>query len=131
MEKLILNRLDWYLETGNHLPHTLIGFRRHVCTEGVAFRIQEDVFAHPSTAQLHTIVGVYLKKAFNNVTHAAILYNLQETQPGSRLFNYIKDFLSKRTAQTIRPDGQPSPPSPSHAARHKTPSYPQLYSTSP
>ncbi|KAG0431844.1 hypothetical protein HPB47_021374 [Ixodes persulcatus] len=67
---------------------------------------------HTPSCARGTIIEVDLKKAFDNVAHAAILYNLQETQPGSRLFNYIKDFLSERTAQIIVPSGQPSPPFP-------------------
>ncbi|KAG0411692.1 hypothetical protein HPB47_011174 [Ixodes persulcatus] len=53
-ENMVLNRLDWHLEAGDHLPHTHIGFRRHVSTQDIVFRIQGDVFAHPSTTQLRT-----------------------------------------------------------------------------
>ncbi|KAH9371294.1 hypothetical protein HPB48_016327 [Haemaphysalis longicornis] len=62
MEKVVLARLEWHLENNSHLPATMVGFRKHVSTQGIAKRIHEDVYAQPSAAQLRTIVGVDIKK---------------------------------------------------------------------
>lgn len=97
MEKMVLARLEWHLENNGHLPPTMVGFLKHVSTQDVAKRIHEDVYAQPSAAQLRTIVGVDIKKAFDNVLHDAILLSLKTTAPGIRMFNYIKNFLTDRT----------------------------------
>ncbi|EEC14859.1 hypothetical protein IscW_ISCW010747 [Ixodes scapularis] len=75
---MALHRLNWHLEHHNHLVPTMVGFRSLVSSQDVALRIQEDVYAFPSTAQLGT-VGVDIKKAFDNVDHATIFTNLVET----------------------------------------------------
>ena len=82
MEKMALHRLQWHLEHHEHLAPTMVGFRQHVSTQDVARRIRSDVYDYKSTAQLRTIVGVDIHKAFDNVDHAAILRNLNETHPG-------------------------------------------------
>ncbi|KAM7306284.1 hypothetical protein ISCGN_010015 [Ixodes scapularis] len=97
MEKMALNRLEWHLEATNQLPHTLVGFRKHVSTQDVAKMIKEQVYDNPSTVQQRTIVAVDLKKAFDNVTHEAILRNLRETNPRNRMYRYVKNFLKDRT----------------------------------
>lgn len=112
MEKMALNRLEWHLEATNQLAHTLVGFRKHVSTQDVAKMIKEQVYDNPSTVQQRTIVAVDLKRAFDNVTHEAILRNLRETNPGNRMYRYVKNFLKDRTVRILDPEGQPSEPYP-------------------
>ncbi|XP_070395672.1 uncharacterized protein [Dermacentor albipictus] len=50
------------------------------------------------TNDTKAILGVDLTKAFDNVTHSAILQNLTTLGVGARMYNYIRDFLSHRTA---------------------------------
>lgn len=99
MEKMVLERLEWHLEGLQLLPETMIGFRKHVSTQDAMLRIKNQVFDLPSTAQLRTIVGVDMQRAFDSVTHRAILENLKATKPGPRVYNYVKDFLSERTVK--------------------------------
>ncbi|KAM7289396.1 hypothetical protein ISCGN_029525 [Ixodes scapularis] len=99
MEKMALNRLEWHLEATNQLAHTLVGFRKHVSTQDVAKMIKEQVYDNPSTVQQRTIVAVDLKRAFDNVTHEAILRNLRKTNPGNRMYRYVKNFLKDRTVK--------------------------------
>ncbi|KAM7284815.1 hypothetical protein ISCGN_001909 [Ixodes scapularis] len=97
MEKMALNRLEWHLDATNQLAHTLVRFRRHVSTQDVAKMIKEQVYDNPSRIQQRTIVAVDIKRAFDNVTHKAILRNLRETNPGNRIYRYVKNFLKDRT----------------------------------
>ncbi|EEC06588.1 reverse transcriptase, putative [Ixodes scapularis] len=89
----------------------MVGFRQHMSTQDVARRIRTDFYDYKSTTHQRTIVGVDIHKAFDNVDPAAMLQNLDETQPGCRLFNYVKNFLTDRTLFIIDPDGNPSQPS--------------------
>lgn len=45
------------------------------------------------------ILGLDLTKAFDTVTHKAILQNLQKLDVGRKTYAYIKDFLTDRTAK--------------------------------
>ncbi|XP_050033298.1 uncharacterized protein [Dermacentor andersoni] len=105
---MALTRLEWHLESQGHLPDTLIGFRRHVCAQDVALQITTDVYDHPSSAQLRTIVGVDIKRAFDNVLHQAIIDNLAATKPGERMVRYVCAFPSARQVRFLGRDTQPS-----------------------
>ncbi|XP_037574531.1 uncharacterized protein LOC119456785 [Dermacentor silvarum] len=48
------------------------------------------------------ILALDLEGAFDNVTHASILTNLNETRCGRRTFGYVKDFLSSPKARISR-----------------------------
>lgn len=48
---------------------SLINFRKHVRTQNVALLIYERVYTHAISAQLRTIVGVDVKKSFDDVHH--------------------------------------------------------------
>ncbi|XP_077550590.1 uncharacterized protein LOC144163712 [Haemaphysalis longicornis] len=47
------------------------------------------------------ILVLDLKGAFDNVSYASVLENLRKTGCGRKIFSYLKDFLTKRTA-TVR-----------------------------
>lgn len=81
---MVLTRLEGHLENTDQLAHTLIGFRKHVCTEGAALMTHEEEYATPSAVELRTIVEVDIK-TFDNVVHIAVMQNLAETIPGCRV----------------------------------------------
>lgn len=99
MEKMVLRRLEWHMESQNILPETMIGFRKHVSTQDAMLRLKQQIFDNPSSAQLRTVAGIDMSKAFDGVLHTTILNNLKEIYPGRKIYNYIKDFLSNRKAK--------------------------------
>lgn len=109
--KMALTRLEWHLENIDQLAHTLIGFRKHVSAQDVAFMIHEVVYATPSAVQLRTIVAIDIKKAFDSPT------DRHHATPGgdkpSRSYDSVhQTFLTNRTMRIPGPDGQPSERSP-------------------
>lgn len=113
VERMVLTRLEWHIEHTNSLHYTMTGFRRHVSTQDNMLRLHQEVFEPRSYAQTRTIVGLDIQKAFDNVTHKAILDKLLSTGPGQKMYNYIKDFLTNRTVE-IQIDDYRSAPSPLH-----------------
>ncbi|KAM7284950.1 uncharacterized protein ISCGN_031948 [Ixodes scapularis] len=97
MEKMVLRRLEWHLHNQGTFHQTMTGFRRHVSTQDTMLRIKQDVYDYPSTAQTRTIIGIDIRKAFDNVSHQAIFDKIAEISPGKRLEAYIRSFLSNRT----------------------------------
>lgn len=67
-------------------------------------QIREDILTK-KTLDTRVIVGLDVSKAFDNVQHTAILKQLSALNVGQKTFNYIKDFLTNRTA-TISMGGE-------------------------
>ncbi|XP_037505752.1 uncharacterized protein LOC119382092 [Rhipicephalus sanguineus] len=98
LEHVVLTRLTNYLEDRNLLPHTMLGFRRNLSTQDAMLQIKHQVIDSP-TRSTKAILGLDLKKAFDNVTHATVLAKLQELGLGERTYNYVRDFLTNRKAK--------------------------------
>ncbi|KAM7297307.1 hypothetical protein ISCGN_022460 [Ixodes scapularis] len=97
MERMVLHRLQQHLEDTQALPYCMIGYRSHLSTQDTLLRIHEQILQSPSTAQLRAILAIDLTKAFDYVDHDAMLSELADTQCGSRMYNYVRDFLRSRT----------------------------------
>ena len=96
MEHVILNRLHRHEESEKLFPPTMIGFRRHMSTQDLMIRVRDGVIKpRPYTRAL---LALDMAKAFDRVKHEAILNALNEANFGQRTFNYIQNFLYKRTA---------------------------------
>ncbi|KAG0411270.1 hypothetical protein HPB47_011622 [Ixodes persulcatus] len=97
MERMALHCLQQHLEDTQALPHCMIGYRSHHSTQDTLLRIHEEILQSPSTAQLRAILAIDLTKAFDYVDHDAMLSELADTQCGSHMYNYVRDFLRSRT----------------------------------
>lgn len=95
-ERIIRTRLQNYIED-NFYPYTMVRFRKGLCTQDALLRISEEVI---NTIPTHgeNPFTLDLKGAFDNTSHHAILEELSGLNCGERIFNYIKAFLSNRTA---------------------------------
>lgn len=103
MEHVIQNRLSRYLEDKELYPDTMIGFRAKLSVCDVMLQIKEEII-EKVTQDTRVIVGLDVAKAFDNVKHTAILNNLSSLNVGVKTYNYVRDFLSNRTA-TIKLGG--------------------------
>lgn len=107
MEHVTLTRLNSYMNDNGLYPHTVIGFRPKLSTQDVMLQIKHRVI-DAGTADAKAILGLDLAKAFDNVSHKALLENLQDLGAGERTSECIKDFPSERTAEItigeIRPE---------------------------
>lgn len=100
MEHVVLTRLNNHMEDRGLYPHTMIGFRPHLSTQDVMLQIKHQILdARGRTAGLKAILGLDLTKAFDNVTHKAVLENLRDLGVGRKAYTYVRDFLSNRTAK--------------------------------
>lgn len=98
LEHVILNRLQPYLESSDLFPETMFGFRPHLSTHDILLQLKEQVLEHISPHNTGAILALDLKGAFDNVAHHTILTNLSLTNCGRNTYNYIRAFLSNRTA---------------------------------
>lgn len=98
LEKVIQRRLTKYTEENDAWPAELVGFRPGLCTQDTMLRLHNDVVRDFRKKNTKAILGLDLKKAFDNVSHDAILDGLAELRVGERTYNYIRSFLRDRTA---------------------------------
>lgn len=76
----------------------MIGFRRHLSTQDALLQLKHQIIENPGRST-RAILGLDLKKAFDNVRHDAILRQVDKLNLGLRTYNYVRDFLTGRTAR--------------------------------
>lgn len=97
-ERVINSRVMKYLDRENLMPNTQFGFRPHTSTQDVLLWIYKDLLESPKKCQTRCILALDLKGAFDNVSHKSVLEGLSYINCGRRTFEYIRSFLTNRTA---------------------------------
>ncbi|XP_077550539.1 uncharacterized protein LOC144163489 [Haemaphysalis longicornis] len=109
MERMVFRRLQKHLEETDQMPETMYGFRHHLSTQDVMVQLHELVVKQATRHTPRGILALDRTGAFNSVSHASLLQNLNNTRCSRKTFGYIKDFRSYRTA-TIRIGDEKSDP---------------------
>ncbi|XP_075543937.1 putative nicotine oxidoreductase [Dermacentor variabilis] len=65
--------------------------------QDVFLQIKEEILKIPKAGE-NIIITPDLKGAFDNVSHGAIMEGLNKASGGKRVHDYVRAFLSKRTA---------------------------------
>lgn len=102
LEHILNNRWNDYMERHRLFPDSMLGFRAHLGTQDAMLRIQREVLDPPEglpKMDNRAILCLDLQGAFDNVKHRAILDQVSRLDLGERTFNFIRDFLSDRTAR--------------------------------
>ncbi|XP_037558207.1 uncharacterized protein LOC119435411 [Dermacentor silvarum] len=97
MEHILQTRLTRYLENNNLFLSCIFGFRPGLSTQDVFLQLQNHILDSP-VGDTKAILAVYLTKAFDNVTRAAVLEGLLTLGVRQRMYSYNRDFLSQRAA---------------------------------
>lgn len=98
-ERVVNVRLQQYLEESGQVPDTMYGFRAKLSTQDILLQLKEEVLTNIPNAGEHVILAIDIKGAFDNVSHQGILEGLANTNCGERTYNYVRSFLSQRTAE--------------------------------
>ena len=95
-ERLVKNRLEYFLEKQGILPVCQAGFRKgRSCMEHVV-RLSEDV-KRALTAGLTTVATFFdIKRAFDTVWHAKLLDKMQALGITGRMYQFVQTFLDSR-----------------------------------
>lgn len=97
-ERVINSRVMKYLDKEQLLPNTQFGFRPHTSTQDILLWIYKDILENPRSGQTRCLLALDLKGAFDNVSHESILRGLSTVNCGRRTFEYVRSFLTDRTA---------------------------------
>ncbi|KAM7301181.1 uncharacterized protein ISCGN_016721 [Ixodes scapularis] len=86
-ERAVLTRVTDYLEDSDVFSHTMLGFRRNLSTQDVMLQLKHQIVDDTSSST-KAILGLDLKKAFDNVEHAAILDRVRSLGLSLRTYKY-------------------------------------------
>lgn len=62
VERMLLRRLQPYLEAKDIIPNTMYGFRKHLCTQDILLRIKEEILIPASRNSPRAILALDLKE---------------------------------------------------------------------
>lgn len=97
MERIILARLEWFLESNSIYPDTMTGFRQGRGSIDNVMNLTSHVEDHKLRGKLTTTVFLDVRGAFDNVSHSAVLQGLRSIGVKGRLYNWIANYLHNRT----------------------------------
>ena len=99
-EKIINQRLMWYLENGKHLSNSQSGFRHRRSTTDCLVQFEQDIRGALARGQHSIAVFFDLKKAYDMAWKYGILQKLHEFGLRGNLPKFIQNFLNNRQIKT-------------------------------
>ena len=99
IEKMVANRLKWYMEFNSIYSPEQSGFRNRRRTLDHVLRLHDVV--KKALCERRSVLAVFLdfEKAYDMVCRDAILLKLRRIGLSGRMFEFIRSFLSGRTFQ--------------------------------
>lgn len=97
MERMITNRLFWFLEKNNLINYNQSGFRKNRRTLDHLIRLSDTVNKSLATKQNTLAVFLDIEKAYDMVWRKGILYKLHKLGVSGNMINWINDFLHNRS----------------------------------
>ena len=100
MEKILCNRLTYFIENNNKLSFTQGGFRKKMSTMDQIARVENVIRTTMLNKQICLIVFIDLSKAYDIVWHTGLLYKLQAAGVKGKLLKWIQNYLKNRKFKT-------------------------------
>lgn len=99
MEKMVNNRLRWFLEKNNLYNPNQSGFRKNRNTMEQIIRLDNDI--HKAFIKKHFTVGVFIdfQKAFDMLWKHGLLMKMVSLGIRGNLLGWVNSFLTDRTIQ--------------------------------
>lgn len=99
MERMITNRLNWFMEKHDLFNVNQSGFRKRRSTIDQLIKLSDDIVK--SIANKSVVLGVFLdiEKAYDMIWKKGLLYKLDKLGIDGNMFNWINGFLHNRVLQ--------------------------------
>ena len=111
-ERMVLNRLNWLIDSKEIMNPNQAGFQKHKSTEDQLVRIQQEIldgFNNRPKAKRTLMVLIDFSRAFDTVWRKGLLLKLLDYKIPKCMIKWIKEFLSDRTAR-VEIEGTKSKP---------------------
>src|SRR6267154_332344 len=99
MEKIIANRLSWYLEKNNLLNPNQAGFRKKFSTADPIIRLKHEIDVALNAGCFTVAVMIDFKRAFDLLWIDGLILKLIKLKISGNFLKWIKCFLTNRTYQ--------------------------------
>ena len=99
MEKLITNRLQWFLEKNQILSKNQSGFRKNKSTVDQILKLQDSILKKLKNKDSVLAVFIDFERAYDMLNIPTLLRKLQSMGINGNIYNWLKNFLSNRTFQ--------------------------------
>lgn len=98
LEHVVLRRWNNFLEGRGVFSDTMFGFREGLCAQDAMLLLKHEVV---QSRKVGVVLGLDLKSAFDRVQHSAILERMSELGLGKRSYEYVRSFLTGRSAELV------------------------------
>uniref|UniRef100_A0A0B7BRX1 Reverse transcriptase domain-containing protein n=2 Tax=Arion vulgaris TaxID=1028688 RepID=A0A0B7BRX1_9EUPU len=99
-ERMVNNRLYWWLEKTQSLDNTQAGFRRGCRTEDQLFRLVQNTIDGFQNEKHTTAVFIDLQQAYDRVWRKGLLMKMLNMGIHGKMLQWIQTFLQNRTIGT-------------------------------
>ena len=99
MEKLVTNRLTWYLESNDLLNNAQTGFRKGRSTVDQVIKLQDRINKYIRNKGYSLGVFLDFEKAYDMLWRPGLLNKLKSMHINGCMFQWIIDFVSERIFQ--------------------------------
>ena len=100
-EKMVADRLTWYLEGYNIINPIQAGFRKHHSTLDHAIRLKTEAENSLSAGGITVAIFLDFSRAFDLVWTDGLLLKLMKYNIDGNCLNFIKNFLNNRSAEVV------------------------------
>jgi len=99
MEKMVANRLQWYLEKNDIFTGNQSGFRKHKSTIDQILKLQDTILKKLKNKEHVLAVFIDFERAYDMLHVPTLLQKLQKLGIVGNVANWVKSFLFNRTFQ--------------------------------
>ena len=97
MERMIANRLKWYLDKIKLLSDAQCGFRTDRSTKDCLMKLHDDLYKSIANKRFSVAIFLDIEKAYDLVWRKGLLYKLSELGIKGNILAWLTSFLSSRS----------------------------------
>jgi len=99
MERIITDRMTYYLESNDLFSQYQSGFRKGRSTMDSLISLESDIRKAQTNREVVIAVFFDVEKAYDMIWKEGLLIKLQQLGIGGKVYNWILDFLFNRNIQ--------------------------------
>jgi len=104
MERMVKNRMTWFIEKYDVITPLQSGFRKERSTMDQIIRLETDIHKAMLNKEYTIVVFLDLEKAYDLLWRKGIIYKMYEAGLRGKILKWVEAFFSRRTVQ-VRVDG--------------------------